>query len=321
MRDTEYAYCVARIRANENKLLTKVDIDALIEQKDFEQAMIFLSEKLWCDKNDSIKDAVKKQTDELEKLLNESVPDKDELKKLYILNDFFNVKAIIKCVAEKISAENFLLYPTTVNVTDYKKNALDGDFSFLGENLSAIAEKAYMAVLKSENGLYAEVLTDRAAVDLLCKKAIDKSDEVFSSIASFIADCANIKTALRATLLHQSNEFLNEAIDSCSKLDRTELLLSAKEGYDALTQYLMSTSYADGVKIYVNKPSDFERWRDSEIIKLTEKSVYTSFGFAPVTSFYYKKTAEIKAVKIILNGKKSKLSDKILKERVSMIYG
>ena len=37
MHETEYAYAVARIRANETKLLTRADIDQLIEAESYEQ--------------------------------------------------------------------------------------------------------------------------------------------------------------------------------------------------------------------------------------------------------------------------------------------
>ena len=39
MKDTRYAFCVARIRALETRLLTKQDISALIHQQDYDSAL------------------------------------------------------------------------------------------------------------------------------------------------------------------------------------------------------------------------------------------------------------------------------------------
>ena len=45
MHETEYAYAVARIRANETKLLTRADIDQLIEAESYEAAVRLLADK------------------------------------------------------------------------------------------------------------------------------------------------------------------------------------------------------------------------------------------------------------------------------------
>lgn len=46
-RDTDYAYAVARVRANELTLLTEADVDQLIEADSYEAAKQILSDKGW----------------------------------------------------------------------------------------------------------------------------------------------------------------------------------------------------------------------------------------------------------------------------------
>ena len=47
MRDTDYAYCVARIRANERYLLTDRDLSDLLQCKSYDSAVQYLIDKKW----------------------------------------------------------------------------------------------------------------------------------------------------------------------------------------------------------------------------------------------------------------------------------
>ena len=80
------------------------------------------------------------------------------------------------------------------------------------------------------------------------------------------------------------------------------------------------TRYKKGIEIYLSSPSAFEKWCDDEIIKITSSAVYTSFGFAPVVSYYYRKNLEIKTVRMILSALKSDIDREIIKERVRKLY-
>ena len=79
MRDTDYAYCVARIRANERYLLGEKDIAELLDCKSFDRAMQYLVDKKWIEQADDITACIKYQSKKLWQLLSESVPDKKEL--------------------------------------------------------------------------------------------------------------------------------------------------------------------------------------------------------------------------------------------------
>ena len=63
MKDTDYAYSVARIRANESSLLTTADIEQLIAADNYQSALRILEEKGWIDaeSHEDINFALKKQ--------------------------------------------------------------------------------------------------------------------------------------------------------------------------------------------------------------------------------------------------------------------
>ncbi len=320
MKDTRYAFCVAKIRALENKLLTKQDISTLIGQKDLASAFAFLIQKGYAEKGETAGTLIKRQGYELNRILKESLPDKKELESLYILNDYFNIKVLVKCAIENTDAEELLIHPSTLG--DIKKDNKDAadDFSFLKDDYRVVAENAYNIAIKSHNGKFSDAIIDKAAIDALSAYARGKKSGLFGEVCAFLADTANIKTALRCAATFQDADYINAAIGSCNRLGKSELIAATEEGLEKLVSYLDTTCYRDGVKIYTEKPSAFEKWCDDQIINITAKAVYTSFGFAPVVSYFYHKNLEIKTVRMILNALKSDVDKEKIKERVRELY-
>ena len=81
VKELDYAFAVARIRANERYMLSASDVEALIMAENVEKAVSFLYTKKWFDLplQSSIKDICENAQKKLWILLTESVPDKSEL--------------------------------------------------------------------------------------------------------------------------------------------------------------------------------------------------------------------------------------------------
>lgn len=320
MRDTKYAFCVARIRALENKLLKKQDIYALIHQQNYNTALDWLTQKGYSSAEDNSDSIIKNQGEQLRKILEESVPDKKELEALYILNDYFNLKALVKCIVEKKNPENYFIYPTTVNLEKINENDLQKTFKFLKDEYRTVVEEAYSMALKAENGKFSDMIIDRAAIDALGKYSEGKNSGLLGEICAFLGDTANIKIALRCAIISQDEEYINAAIGKCNKISREKLIKACVSGTDSLEQFLEATAYKKGLEIYRTSPSAFEKWCDDEINNITQSAIYTSFGFAPIVSYFYRKNLEIKTVRMILSALKSDIDRKIIEERVRTIY-
>ena len=320
MRDTDYAFCVAKIRALENKLLSKQDIAALIGQRDFAAAMGFLSEKGYAAQDESSAELIKRQTLQLNAVLNESVPDKRVLDALYLLNDYFNLKVMVKCAAEREGAEGLFLFPTTAEVERFDADTEDGSFAFLKEQYRKAATQAYAMAVKSGDGRYSDVIIDTAAICELSRYAKMKKSGLLGKICGFIADTANIKIALRCIATARDEDYVRAAVGDCFLLDKPRLIASVLSGGEALEAYLADTEYKQGLAVYKSNPSAFEKWCDDRVMKIASDAVYTSFGFDPVVYYYYRKNLEIKTVRMILAAKRSDIDTETLKERVRELY-
>lgn len=322
MRDTDYAFCVAAIRAKESELLTSVFYNKLVEAEDFKQCIALLKSVGWLETEDiSIQSVIKSQQDDLWRFISSSVPNKNDLKHLCVLNDFFNLKVAVKCIFSKENAESFYVNPTTLDLKLLNKAAEKNDYSLLSDGfISSTALSAYEIACKTENGQNAEAVIDSAAIEMLKKHSENKGKGVYSDICAFIADTTNIKTAFRCCLTGKNKYFTDLAIPSCFKLDRSRLIEASLDGLEALESYLSGTAYAYGAALYVTDTVMYDKWCDDGIIEIARESKYTAFGFDPVCSYYYAKNSEIKTVRMILSAKQAGVPQEVIKERVRIAY-
>ncbi len=319
MRDTDYAYCVARIRANERYLLKEKDISELLESKSYDSAISCLIDKKWISEKGEISDCIRYQSEKLWQLLSESVPDKKELDILCIVNDFFNIKAAVKCHFTGKDPNAYYIKPTSLNLDELTEKVSSHRFSSIGGVKGECAEESYRTACLTENGQNADIIVDRACIDEIRRYAKEKNG-VTAEICAFLCDTSNIKIAFRCAMTDKKRDFTETAIGECSSLSRNDLLKATLGGKDTLCEYLAKTSYSEGAELYLASAAEYEKWCDNKIIAIAKKSGFTAFGFDPVCAYYYAKLTEMKSVRIILTGLKSGADKSEIKERVRALY-
>ncbi|MCM1363646.1 MAG: V-type ATPase subunit [Faecalibacterium sp.] len=319
MRDEDYAYAVARIRANERNLLTNSDIEQLVKCKTFDDTVNFLKSKGWIPKDGNgfdISDAVAFNQKKLWTLLCESVPDKDELNIFTVQNDFFNIKAALKCMITSQSADRLFTYPTSLDLDKINESIKKHDFSSFDESF----EEAYKIACQTQNGQNMEIILDRAALACIQKLAKKSKCALVREVTDFLCAVAIIKTAYRCAKTKKGLSFAQSAIAPCRLLDSDILAKLSVKGEAELLEYLDKTDFSVGVRLLGENSAAFEKWCDDTVTEMTKKAKFIFFGFEPILAYYYAKQAEIKTVRIILGAKQSGIAEEIIRERVRTLY-
>ncbi len=321
MRDTDYAFCVARIRACETKLLSKEFIDKLIDAEDYSSSLRMLTSAGWIESGTENEDFIRKQSSNLWQLLSESVPEKQELDGLCLLNDYFNIKTAIKCIVAGEKAEAYFVEPSSLDLNNLSESIDSRSYAVLkNDKMRQTAKSAFETACITNDGQSAEIIIDVAALEALLELSLRSRHTTFSKICGFIVDVSNIRTAIRCAKTGKNAGFIDSAVSACCKINRDLLVSEAAKGQEALLSYLMTCDYAEGAELYITNPVLYDKWCDSKILEIATESGYTAFGFSPVCAYYYKKTDEIKTVKLILSAKKSGISADLLRERVKVAY-
>lgn len=323
MKNEDYAYAVARIRANENHLLSRSDIEALITAEGFDETVSLLYQKGWIQKNAdefSIAGAVRQQNQKLWTLLSESVPEKKELEIFTVQNDFFNIKAALKCLFSKKEADSYFAYPASLDTSLIKQAVISRDFSVLGSEFASYAKQAYDVLNQTKTGQMADIILDKAALSYMKEKSRKNGCELVKDITDFLCTCANIKIAVRCAKTKKSLSFAREAVAACGDIDCELLAQKASEGENELYSFLETTAYKKAAQLIGTDTAAFEKWVDDEVTEKTKAAKLVFFGFEPVAAYFYAKSTEIKTVRLILCAKESGLGEDIIRERVREQY-
>ena len=152
MHENEYAYAVARIRANEVNLLTPAETEQLISAESYEAALRLLGDKGW--HTDGVghdyAPMLEEHVNAAWQLLKESAPDASFLDALVINNDFFNLKAALKAKFSDLDPSDYVVKPSVWDPAEIigcvERNELDS----LPECMRDCAQAAYDAIVKLE---------------------------------------------------------------------------------------------------------------------------------------------------------------------------
>ena len=129
MKDTEFAFAVAKIRANESKLLSGDVIENLISAQNYEMCIKLLKDASFIDSDvQNIDEVLDKKLMDAYALVIDVAPEKNCLDFLVVQNDFHNVKCAIKSFILKKDAQKLFVKPCICETQTVKRAMEKKDF-------------------------------------------------------------------------------------------------------------------------------------------------------------------------------------------------
>lgn len=322
MKDLEYTYAVARIRALEVSLLDKAAIEQLLACGTYEQCLQFLSEKGWGDAGSEADGAalLKKEEEKTWKVITEVAPDMGVFDVLSYPKLYHNLKAAVKEVCTEIDNENIFYEDCKIPGKEMLQLVKNKEFDKLPGNMPQAAREAYDTLLHTKDGQLCDVIVDRAALDAIYEAGQKSGDGIIRQYADSTVAIADIKIAVRAAKTLKSAEFMRRSMAECGSINREQLIKAALSGMDAIQDYLAGTSYAGGVEALEESASAFERWCDNRMIETMRSQKYETFSVGPLVAYLVARENEIKTVRIILTGKQNDFPEESIRERVREMY-
>ncbi len=320
MRETEYTYAVARIRASEQRMLSKADFDLLISAGSYDSALRILTDKGWSEpESGSPYDICEIEMKKTRDFIAESVPDINVFNALAVGNDFANLKSAIKAFFSDFEPDKYITCPFVCAPEIITQSVRDGDFSSLPAYLSECASQAYHAYTEKQSGQLTEIIIDRACVKAEFDFARDLESALLDEINDLKAAVSDIKTARRSFLTGKTKEFCLGALSGLGRLDSRTLTEHAYGG-KGLAGFIKESGleeiadYADG------DFTSLEMRCDNLITRKAAGCKHDIYGTDAVIAYWFGKAAEIKNVRIILSAKLSGIPKEIISERMREIY-
>lgn len=311
MSTTKYANAVAAVKAMENTLLTRNDMEQFINASSTAEIDSLISAK---------KGGNTISAESVWEMIHNYAPDSRELEILLYKNDFHNLKAVLKAMISGREPEKYYIRPTNLDLNHLIQVLSEKNYDSLPDFIRDTAEKAYELIVDTSDGQLVDSFIDTATLSAMQKSSADFGGDFIQKYAQLITICADIKTAYRLSRMKKQRNFIENAICGSSELDRDSLIRETIGGTENLLNFLESTVYSDTAKLLRDSPAQFEKWCDDMIMELAETARMKSFGTEPLIAYYIAAETEEKNLRIITVCRESGADRETITERMRKLY-
>ncbi len=321
LRDTDYAYAVARVRCNELKLLTKSDLELLLSSVSVEECVKRLTDKGYGGKGASYaseRELLKAESENAWELINEIAPDIAVFDSLKTANDYHNLKAITESYILGSDYTNMVVYPVTVEPETILEAIKTKNYELLPWHMRECAEKAYTVFVEARDSQLGEAIIDRACL-MASAETAKGCGELLENLAQHKIFVTDIKVAMRCAITKKPLSFIDASLAPCEKLDISGLGTAAVEGAEEVLSYIERVSDEAADKLREGM-SAFEKWSDEKLRDIIAPAKYKSLGPDALAAYLCAKELEIRSVRIILSAKRNGIDNDKVRARLRELY-
>lgn len=334
IREEDYAYATARIRAIETKLMDKNKLDRLMDMTDPAQTAKLLMESGYgIDHVENSKDGTHNVeallSSELKKaydLLVEILPNPQVIDLFKRRYDYLNGKLILKAEFLGIDVMKSLSPMGTVKPEKLFRMITDRKMNDLPETFANAVLESIEAFSQTRDPQAIDFIMDRASFENMAIDAKETEEPYLQELVRRLADTANIRVFIRAKLISGNRELVSKALVNGGSVPEKTYEELADKSLDQFFEALKFTELAglspelsEAVK-HPGGISQIEKVLDDSITRYLKQSKYVAMGIEPVIAYLFFKETEIKNARLIITGQVNKISQETIKERLRLGY-
>lgn len=320
-----YEFSIGSVRARENALFTKTDIEQLLGCRSTAELCQTLSDKGYGSLAD-FDTMMERHTAEVWAYLKSVAPDFALFTPFLIQNDAHNFKVVLKGI---MSARDYyktmLLSPSIVAHSDMIEAVEHRNMSKLPEWLQQPAEKAYDLLAHTGDAKASDAVLDKAVMLEMLRLSEGFRSVFLKEYIRTLVFYNNIKIAIRGARTGADRHYFKTAMPRFEGFDRDKIVNAAVKGEEALLAVLEKISDFDcrkAVEAYKESPSAFEKFVDDKLItRAKECCKRASEGAEPLLGYYLGEEAQKKVLHILCSGVRTGAGTDTIRERVREIYG
>lgn len=333
IKDEDYAYATALIRAKEIKLMNQSRIERLLDTADPSDAIKLLLESGYgSDHLDYSKDGLGNvemilSTEYIKayNMLAEAIPEPKVLELFLYQYDYLNAKLILKAEFVGVNVKNSLSLLGTIKPDKLYKFVTERNFSELPEILGKAITDSLDSFHQTGDPQDIDFILDKAGYESMMEAAKKTEDPYLVDFVKKIIDVANIRIFIRAKLITKPG-IIDRALVPGGSIPNNTFVDPANKSINQFFELLESAGYAKiseklaKAVTETNGISEAEKILDDSIIAHLRESKYITMGIQPVIAYLFFKETEIKNARLIITGKINKIPQETIKERLRLGY-
>ena len=326
LKDTDYLYITAYLRAKENGLVDRDRTDRMINARSAGDAAKVLEECGYGEMSDitvsKLNERITEKRAAVMKDLESVVPDNSILDIFRIKYDYHNAKTLIKSEAMGLDAEKLLVdagrYPAEKLAASYRRE----DLSDCSDTFAASVAEAKETLARTGDPQLADFILDNAYFKEYISLAEKTGSGFLTGYGRLMIDGANLRAAVRAKRMNKDVRFLERIIADGGNIPARDILENAADqkpvssafsnsDYRAVAE--LADDVAEGGSF-----TDFEKRCDDVLQRYLAAAKRISFGPEVLTAYICSVENELSAVRVIITGKLAGLTGGEIRERLGI---
>ncbi len=328
IKDRDYLYASARVRALERQLLGHDDAERMLEAPSVADAVKILSELGYPELDAtaaSLEGAISAERERTFSLIRDISPSPEIVDVFSIKYDYHNLKSLIKALATNQDAEHLLINSGRVDTTALAASVKQDDLSPLPSAMRVAYEDARDTLARTSDAQVSDFILDRACFSEMLECAKNSGSSFLLGYVRLMIDCLNLRSAVRALRQKKSHEFLTRIFLDGGNISPQEI--AAEISVEGSVGKIFSSSKLEAVGNAADDAisakgslTSFECMCDDALCNYLESAKYSAFGDAPLVAYLAAKEIELTNIRILLTAKLQNLPAAQIRERLRATY-
>lgn len=328
IKDTDYLYLSARLRAMENSLLTQARMERMLDAPTAEDAAKVLTECGYQELSrvdvDTVNDLLAKARDQVMHDLAGCAPDPRMVDVFQIKYDYHNAKVLLKSEARGEDPQRLLVDAGRIPGKTLAAAVAESDFGSLPAPLAQAIQAARELLGATKDPQQADFLLDQAYFKEMEHLAQETGSEFLQGYVRLMVDVANLRSLVRVIRMGKDGDFLKTVLFQGGSMDLRRLIAVA-EGSATVEEIYSTSSLAQAAQLGQAAVSGggltaFEKACDNALMAYLTQAKRVAFGEQPLIAYLAAKDSEFTAVRIIMTGRLAGLSADVIRERLRDAY-
>lgn len=325
IKDTDYLVISARIRAMENDLLTRGQMEQLLEARTDEEIIRILQERGYPEMN--IRDpaamdaALSASRKALLEDLEEGVPDAGYMDVFRLKYDYHNIKAALKAAAMNTDAKRMLMDMGRVPAVEIQEAVETGEFDRMPAMLSEAAIEAKDVLDTTRDPQLSDMALDRWMFRDMLAVAEKTGSEFLLGYVRIQIDAVNLRVLVRTLRMGKNTDFLRTALLEGGEVDPAAILSAVSGGGSGFAELYASSrlraAAEEGAQVlHGGMLTEFERLCDDAVSDYLSGGQMVPFGEAPLLAYLAARDVEYTNLRILLMGRRTGLPADVIRNRL-----
>lgn len=328
IKDIDYLFLSARIRALERNLLTRDRMDRMLDAHTPQEAAQVLEECGYPEQAkvtpDSLNQVLAEEREKLFADLYSMAPDPAVIDVFKVKYDYHNVKVLLKAAATGTDENRLLVDTGRVPVAQLEEGVRSSDLRGIPPILQDAILGARETLGTTNDPQLADFVLDRAYYKDLFQIAKKSGSAFLEGYVRIAIDAANLRSIVRTLRMGKGPDFLKGVLFPGGDVDTGRILSAVIAGSSLADLYgitpLNEAAEAGDDAISGGRLTEFEKRCDNGVNSYLKRAQYVAFGEAPVIGYLAAKETEFTSVRIILTGLMAGLSADTIRERLRDAY-